>query len=137
MLIPRVERLQAVGDWLKDNEKAIRNSQRCELIGSSLPGVVDLNLQGPWTRRGKIGYWCMFRYPGATATAVKVGTRPLRARLLATGQELQVEYNAISGKMMLKGLPDLPQNPYCTVVEVEFEDIPQLQAEPDLAAWLV
>ena len=79
----------------------------------------------------------MFRYPGTTATAVKVGTRPLRARLLATGQELQVEYNAISGKMMLKGLPDLPQNPYCTVVEVEFEDIPQLQAEPDLAAWLV
>ena len=131
-----IERLQGVGDWLKDNEVAIRNSQRCELIGSSQPGIVDLNLQGPWTRVGNVGYWCLFRYPGKVATAVKVGTKPLRAKLLATGEELKVDYNEKTGKMTISNLPSLPQNVHCTVIEVEFESIPRLKAEDDLAAWI-
>ena len=131
------ERLMDVGAWLKINEKAIRNSERCELIGTSVPGVVDLNLQGPWTRKGKTGYWHLFRYPGSEATAVRVGTRPVSAKVLATGQELTVSYDEKAGKMKIKGLPVLPTDRHCTVIEVEFEDIPRLQAEPDLAEWIV
>lgn len=131
-----VERLNEVGEWLQKNQIAIRNSQRCELIGSSQPGVVDLNLQGPWTRHGKVGYWHLFRYPGSKATAVRVGTRPVSARLLATGEKLNVEYNEKSGKMTITGLPELPSDNNCTVVEVEFADIPRLMPEPDMAAWI-
>lgn len=132
-----IDRLHGVGDWLKENEVAIRNSQRCELIGSSQPGIVDLNLQGPWTRKNNIGYWCLFRYPGSVATAVKVGTKPLRARILATGEELKVDYNSTTGKMTISNLPSLPINIHCSVIEVEFEDVPRLKAEDDLAAWIM
>ena len=134
---PKNIRLMDVGTWLNANEKAIRSSQRCELIGTSVPGVVDLNLQGPWTRKGKTGYWLIFRYPGCEATAVRVGTRPVSARLLATGKELTVGYDEKAGKMTIKGLPVLPPDRHCSVIEVEFEDVPRLQAEPDLAEWIV
>ena len=132
-----MERLNDIGKWMQVNEKAIRNSQRCELIGSSQPGVVDLNLQGPWTRRGTTGYWHLFRYPGSVATAVRVNTRPLKAKLLADNTDLQVDYNEKSGKMTISGLPQLPPDRHCTVVEVEFESVPELKAEPDKAAWLL
>ena len=79
----------------------------------------------------------MFRYPGQEAVAVKVGTRPIKAKILATGESLQVDYQPDSGKLTLRGLPALPQNPHCTVVEVEFEDIPRLKVEDDLADWLM
>lgn len=131
-----IERLNDIGDWMKVNEVAIRNSRRCELIGSSQPGVVDLNLQGPWTRQGKTGFWHLFRYPGSVATTVRVGTRPVKAKLLATGEELSVAYDEKYHKMTISGLPELPIDRHCTVVEVEFEDIPRLQPEPDKAAWL-
>ena len=131
-----IERLNDIGDWMLGNEKAIRKSQRCELIGSSQPGVVDLNLQGPWTRQGKTGFWHLFRYPGTVATAVRVGTRPVKAKLLATGEELTVAYDEKYSKMTISGLPALPYDRHCTVIEVEFEDIPRLQPEPDKAAWL-
>ena len=131
-----IERLNDIGDWMQVNEKAIRKSQRCELIGSSQPGVVDLNLQGPWTRQGKTGFWHLFRYPGTVATAVRVGTRPVKAKLLATGEELTVAYDEKYSKMTISGLPALPYDRHCTVIEVEFEDIPRLQPEPDKAAWL-
>ena len=39
-------------------------------------------------------------------------------------------------KMTISGLPALPYDRHCTVIEVEFEDIPRLQPEPDKAAWL-
>ena len=131
-----IERLNDIGDWMKVNEKAIRKSERCELIGASHPGVVDLNLQGPWTRQGKTGFWHLFRYPGTVATAVRVGTRPIKAKLLATGEELTVAYDEKYSKMTISGLPALPYDRHCTVIEVEFEDIPRLQPEPDKAAWL-
>ena len=131
------DRLIDIGEWMKKHEKAIRSSQRCELIGSSQPGVVDLNLQGPWTRQGKTGYWHLFRYPGTVATAVRVDTRPVSAKVLATGETLEVTYDKKAGKMQIKGLPVLPPDRHCTVIEVEFEDTPRLQAEPDLAEWIV
>ncbi len=131
-----LDRLNAVGAWVKKYEVAIRNSQRCELIGSSQPGVVDLNLQGPWTRKGNVGYWHLFRYPGEVATAVRVGTRPVSAKMLDNGKELTVEYNEKTGKMILRGLPPIAPDTHCTVIEVVFEDVPRLKAEPDLAEWI-
>ncbi len=131
-----IERLEAVGDWLAKNEFAIRNSERCELIGSSQPGVVDLNLQGGWTRRGNIGYWCCVRWPGRTATAVRVGTQPLKVRLPATGEAVDFEYDSETGKLTLRNLPALPPDALCTVIEVEFAGEPKLRPEPSLAAWL-
>lgn len=131
-----LERLQAVGRWLKDNHEAIYGSESCELIGASQPGCVDLNLQGPWTRKGNIGYWCIFRWPGKTAAAVRVGVPVKKVALLATGQEYPFTWDPCDGKLTIFDLPELPPDPLASVLKVEFEDIPKRMTETDLAAWL-
>ena len=131
-----IERLTRIGQWLRIHEKAIRNSERCGLIGSSQPGLVDLNLQGIWTRRGKTAYWCIFRWPGTVATEVRVDTCPLSAKILTTGQPLEFDYCRKNGKLIFKGLPPLPPDELCTVLEVKFPSVPDCKAEPAPAAWL-
>ena len=131
-----LDRLRAVGSWLQKYAPAIRDSRRCALIGASQPGVVDLNLQGAWTRRGNTAYWCIFRWPGETATAVRVATRPLQVRHLATGEEFPFEYDAIHGKLTISGLPLLPPDKSCTVLAVDFDGIPELKAEAAPADWI-
>ncbi|MBO7147295.1 MAG: alpha-L-fucosidase [Lentisphaeria bacterium] len=131
-----LERLQAIGSWLKVNGEAIYNSSSCDLIGASQPGLVDLNLQGPWTRKENIGYWCIFRWPGEVATAVRVGTPVKSVSLLATGKTYPFEWNSKTGRLTISGLPKLPPDPLCSVLKVEFEDVPRRMAEPDLAAWI-
>ncbi|MBQ7403702.1 MAG: alpha-L-fucosidase [Lentisphaeria bacterium] len=131
-----IERVQQVGIWLQKNGEAVYNSERCALIGSSQPGLVDLNLQGPWTRKGKIGYWCIFRWPGNTATAVMVGTPVKRVTLLATGEEFQFQWNEATGRLKISGLPALPPDPLASVLKVEFENIPERKKEEDLSSWI-
>ena len=131
-----IERIQQVGIWLQKNGEAVYNSERCDLIGSSQPGLVDLNLQGPWTRKGNIGYWCIFRWPGNTATAVMVDTPVKRVTLLATGEEFKFQWNAMTGRLQIFGLPALPPDPLASVLKVEFEDIPRRKKEVDLSSWI-
>ena len=131
-----LERLQAVGNWLSRNEEAIRSSQSCELIGSTQPGVIDLNLQGPWTRKGNIGYWCIFRWPGSVATAVRIATPVKRVSMLISGEELPFSWDAESGRLIISDLPVLAPDPLATVLKVEFEDVPRRMVENDMAAWL-
>ena len=132
-----LDRLRDMGDWLARNGEAIYDSRRCALIGGSAPGEVDLNLQGPWTRRGNIGYWCIFRWPGREATAVRVGTPVKRVSLLASGEEFPFQYSAQSGKLHVSGLPKMPPDRHCSVLRVEFADEPKRALEPDLAGWML
>ena len=131
-----IERVQQVGIWLQKNGEAVYDSQRCALIGSSQPGLVDLNLQGPWTRKGNIGYWCIFRWPGNTATAVMVGTPVKRVTLLTTGEEFEFQWNEKTGRLKIFGLPELPPDPLATVLKVEFESVPERKKEEDLSSWI-
>lgn len=130
------ERLQIVGQWLKRNGEAIYGSESCELIGASQPGLVDLNLQGPWTRKGNVGYWCIFRWCGTNATAVRVGTPVKKVSLLENGKELPFVWNEKNGKLSINGLPALPPDALCTIIKVEFADVPRRMIEDDLAAWI-
>ncbi|MBE6376420.1 MAG: alpha-L-fucosidase [Lentisphaerae bacterium] len=134
--IEEYERVQAVGSWLKINGEAIYNSQSCELIGATQPGLVDLNLQGPWTRKGNIGYWCIFRWPGETATAVRIATPVKKVTMLATGKEYPFTWDKNNGKLTVTGLPKMPQDLLANVLKVEFEDVPRRKEEPDLAEWI-
>ena len=134
--VEEYERVQAVGSWLKVNGEAIYNSQSCELIGATQPGLVDLNLQGPWTRKGNIGYWCIFRWPGETATAVRIATPVKKVTMLATGKEYPFTWDKNNGKLTITGLPKMPQDLLANVLKVEFEDVPRRKEEPDLAEWI-
>ncbi len=131
-----LERLQALGNWLNSNGEAVYGAQACDLIGASQPGYIDLNLQGPWTRKGNIGYWCIFRWPGTVATAVRVATPVKSVTMLATGQQFDFQWNPATGRLKVLGLPALPPDALCTVLKVEFEDIPRRKPEEDLSAWL-
>lgn len=130
------ERLSAIGAWLEKHGEAIRGSQRCELIGSSTVGEVDLNLQGCWTRQGNIGYWNIFRWPGREATQINVDTQPLHVSLLATGEKYDFSYNADTGKLCISNLPDCPPDPNVNVIKVIFAATPKRRPEPDLSSWL-
>ena len=131
-----LERLQALGNWLNSNGEAVYGAQACDLIGASQPGYIDLNLQGPWTRKGNVGYWCIFRWPGTVATAVRVATPVKSVTMLATGQQFDFKWNPATGRLKVLGLPALPPDALCTVLKIEFEDIPRRKPEEDLSAWL-
>ncbi len=128
--------LLAMGNWLQKNEESIRNSQRCELIGSSAVGEVNLNLQGGWTRKGNIGYWQIFRWPGTEATQILLDTPVKSVCHLETSEEYPFEYDSKSGKLRIYNLPQNPPSAYVNVLKVEFESVPKRKAEPDLASWL-
>ena len=131
-----LERLSAVGSWLRDNGEAVYNAFPCSLIGGAKPGTVDLNLQGPWTRKGKFGYWCIFRWPGVEAVAVRVKTPVKRVTLLKTGKEFPFDWNERTQRLKIRGLPVFPPDPLCSVLKVEFEGEPELGEEQDLSLWL-
>jgi alpha-L-fucosidase len=119
-------RLRAIGQWLGHSGEGIYGSQRCGLHGGMI---------GTWTRKGNVGYLHLFRYPGRQAVVPLVASEAESARLLQTGQELQVrqEYN---GRLVLTGLPARPPHPFVNVVKVTFTEEPRSLGEPDHAAWL-
>ena len=125
-----------MGDWLRVNGEAVYNAFPCPLIGSSKPNTVDLNLQGPWTQKGKFGYWCIFRWPGAEATAVRIKIPVKRVTLLKTGEEFPFEWNGRTQRLKVRGLPVFPPDALCSVLKVEFEKEPELGAEEDYSLWL-
>lgn len=120
------DRLRQIGDWMRVNSEAIHSSQRCELEG----GII-----GMWTRKGKMGYLHVFRWPGREAIIPLVKTKVRGATILQTGQAVRVrqEYN---GRLVLSGMPEKPPHPSITVIKVQFADVPQKLTEPDRAAWL-
>ncbi|MBQ7208403.1 MAG: alpha-L-fucosidase [Lentisphaeria bacterium] len=132
-----LERLAVMGDWLEKNGEAIRSSRRCELIGTCTPDSVDLNLQGPWARKGNTGYWFCFRWPGTRATAVRVASRPLKVTLLGgDGTAFPFTWDPGTQRLIITELPSVPPDPNCTVLEVLFEEVPRRGVESDKSAWL-
>ena len=131
-----LERLTAIGQWLKQNGEAVYGAGRCALIGSCQPNTVDLNLQGPWTCKGNTGYWCIFRWPGETATAIRIDTEVKRVTCLSDGREYPFRWDSAAGKLKVTGLPVFPPDPLCSVLKVEFASRPRLGTETDLSEWI-
>ncbi|MDK1032184.1 MAG: alpha-L-fucosidase, partial [Planctomycetia bacterium] len=119
-------RLRAMGQWLKTNGEAIYGSQRCGLTNVML---------GPWTRKGKVGYLHVFRWPGTEAVVPFVKTRALSATVLETGQRVKVR-QAHNGRLVIYDLPRSPPHPSVTVIKVRFRDVPRAMKMSDKAAWL-
>ena len=135
--IEEIERLSAIGDWLRNNGEAVYGSKRCDLVGCCTPDSVDLNLQGPWGRKKNTGYWFCFRWPGSQATAVRVATKPLKVTILGNDKTAYpFTWDAETQRMTVTGLPGIPPDPKCTVLKVQFEEEPKRGYEADKSAWL-
>jgi len=119
-----VKRLKEIGNWLRVNGKAIYGSQRCDLPAGDGSYSRIWNLLGPWTRKGSVGYWHLFRYPGQEAVIPRIGTKAVDACLLSSGQKLTVRQDR-DGRMIISGLPKHPPDPVDTVVKVRFAGPPQ------------
>lgn len=121
-----LERLRAMGKWLKVNGEGIYGSERCPLHG----GMV-----GMWTAKKNVGYLHVFRWPGDEVVVPLVKTRVKSARLLGSAKRAKVrqEHN---GRLVIGGLPKRPPHPAVSTIKVIFDGPPKTMKEADAAAWL-
>ncbi|HLY42306.1 MAG TPA: alpha-L-fucosidase [Terracidiphilus sp.] len=130
--------LEAVGQWLETNGKAIYGCDR---------GEFSWNTNANYTRRGNTLYLHQQYWPGHTPAADWVsyfqpqaviaigGLKPkvLSARLLKTGQKIEFTQNEFS--LRLTGLPlEAPDQP-ATVIEMECDGEPAIDHEAIRSLW--
>jgi len=106
----QVHSLKEIGKWMKIHGKAVYNAMASPVVAPNL---------GFQCRVGEKVYLFVQRWPGPTLPFAWCGSRVLSARILTTGQKLQVEQKA--DRVWLKGLPALPPDPYMNVVELSFD----------------
>ena len=113
-----LERLAAIGEWMRVNGKAIYGSE----VAPIAPG------QGYCTQvDGKL-YFIVVRWPGSTVSFAWLRNRVKRATLLWTGQQARVEQKG--DRVWLHGFPDAPPCPL-PVIEIEVEGIPEREDPED------
>jgi alpha-L-fucosidase len=79
---------------------------------------------GTCTAKGNRVYLHIFRWPGTEACITGVKSKVRSARLLAGGKKVKVEQDG-KGRLLLKGLPKLPPDPYDSVIALELEGRPK------------
>jgi alpha-L-fucosidase len=106
-----VTRLGEIGKWLKVNGESIYGSQSCPFGGGML---------GLTTAKGNIAYVHVFHWPGEEACIPGVVPNIVSAYILSTGKELEISYRS-NGRLILRGLPEAPPDPYDTVIVLKFD----------------
>jgi len=112
--IESVERLRAIGSWMRTNGKAI--------YGAGPSPVTAPNL-GMETRVGDKVYLLMQRWPGPTVPFAWCGSKVTSAILLANGQQARIEQKG--DRVWLHDLPAYPLDPYLNVIELTFDGPPK------------
>ena len=129
------EVLKDIGDWMRGNGDAV--------YGTRPTGIYDASAAHPqgamyhygmWTCRGAKAWFSIFRYPGDELVVSKITPAPRSAKLLATGEELEL-VPASNSRTIVRGLPATPPDPLATVIEFEFDEPPRELDCPG-ASWL-
>lgn len=110
-----VERLRAIGKWMKVNGESIYGSQRCPFGG----GII-----GTTTARDNTAYLHVFRWPGEEACIPRVGNKVKSATILATGKRAKV-HQLPNGRLFLRGLPTRPPDKHDTVIRLRLDGPPR------------
>jgi alpha-L-fucosidase len=131
--------LNAVGQWLDTNGKAIYLTER---------GTFNGNENAVFTRRGNTLYvvqrfwpgmspaaqWLSFYQPGVVIAIGGVKAKVKSARLLKTGESVAFAQNEPLS-LQLKGLPEQAPDSPATVIEVECESEPVINEWEMVAEW--
>lgn len=120
--------LRQIGEWLKVHGEAIYGSQRFLLDPTWYT-------QGRCSRKGNTVYLHLNWWSAPEIVVPLFKHLPVRATLLTTGQDLTVTRKS-NHRMVLGGLPHESPHPSMTIIKLEFDREPELQDEPDHAAWL-
>jgi len=117
-----VERLQAVGKWLRVNGESIYGTQR---------GPFPYLAWGTATRKGNMLYLHVFDWPQDRKLSVPLGNHAQSAKLLATGENLAVKN--LDGKVVI----DVPANApdaAASVIALRFDGEPVTEPLPTAGA---
>ncbi len=106
--------LKEIGKWMKVHGEAVYKATASPVVAPNL---------GFQCRVGDKVYLFVQRWPGSVLPFAWCGSTVKSARILTTGQKLQVDQNA--DRVWLRGLPVLPPDPYMNVVELTFDGPPQ------------
>ena len=110
----QVASLKEIGKWMKIHGEAVYQAQASPVVAPNL---------GFQCRVGEKVYLFVQRWPGPVLPFAWCGSIVRSARILTTGQKLQVEQKA--DRVWLRGLPVLPPDPYMNVVELTFDGSPK------------
>ena len=109
------EILDELGAWMSDNGEAIHGVERTD-VARDINGQQG-NSAGICAEKGDDLYLYLLEWPGSETVIPVMKRRVLEARLLKTGQRLETEVDA-RGRLVIKGLPANPVDPYCGVVKM-------------------
>ena len=124
--------LDRIGRWMETHADAI--------YGTRPEGIYTSASQGPcyqygmFTCRGATAYLVVFYYPGEYVILSKVGPDVVSAKLLTTGQPLNVE-RLSNARFKIGGLPPEPPGDLAPVIQIEFAAPPYELTFSD-AKWL-
>ncbi len=117
-----VDRLRAIGKWMKVNGESIYGSQRLPAKQACIPW--GYGTFGITTVKGNSGYLHFFRWPGETAVVTGIRNRVLSARILGSNKKINAQQTA-DGRLFLKGLPGKPPNRNDTVIVLKLDRRPE------------
>ncbi len=114
-----VDRLKAIGRWMRVNGESIYGSQRSKLRDGSPFGN---GMIGMMTAKGNTHYLHVFRWPRQGEISLwGIDTDRIKsAAILGTDVKARIE-KATNGRTLLKGLPRTPPDPWDTVVKLELK----------------
>jgi len=110
----QITSLGEIGNWVKKHDSAIYKAEPSPIVAPNL---------GFQCRVGDKVYLFIQRWPGAVLPFAWCGSSVKSAKILTTGQTVQVEQK--EDRVWLKGLPITPPDPYMNVVELTFEGEPK------------
>lgn len=110
---PSAQILKSVGEWIRKNGSSIHEVTKSRI--ESVDGALV-------AQKGNTVYLYMVSWPGSILTIGGIEKKPVRARLLATGQEIKMELRGT--RLVLSGLPSDPPDYPVTVLALEFDSVP-------------
>jgi len=125
-----VNRLKAIGIWMKLHDESIYGVSACPLNRVST-GVLKedslLGLMGLTTARGNIIYLHILHWPGREITIANVKNKILSGRILTTGQTVEIVQD--EERIFLRNLPLKAPNPYDSVIKLELDGEPEVYSD--------
>jgi len=123
---PSAEVIREVGDWLRrgGSEAVFGTEAFTWSLHTKGNHRGDWNHHGHLTSKGHCLYWFLRRWPGSSLVLGGVQGRLRQATLLTSHQT--VSFRQDGEVVRFEGLPAAPDDPVCSLLRLEFDDIPAL-----------